>query len=497
MALGLGTLFSNILRLGVKEGAKISLANKLFGKPEPRGNELLDILEEDRKRRAIEFFGGGGPDYYQDPADDAPNIMMPEPLIQTPTSSIVPTQTIIPEVIEAPRGGVDRGLAGIYAEIDRINANIAAIAQAMVQSAILEKKYRDEMIKDREELLAQRGKARSQRRATRRRSRARSFFTRPFSQAKRKAGGVTQGLMEAGLYGLALEMAAFVQQALSESFKDERPLGDAPPIDPESAEEIRLATGILTEGSGAQDQADILQVIANRMKSTGKTSTEVLASPGQFAGVFDRFGPDQRDRALEAFKEIESIEDAARFLGISVAEAEKRIKQTLGNIKNRDALQKAREDIGGATQFRGSPATVKAVNEREPGSIQADAEGYIPNTFYRGQGGNQFLTGPSDPKIPVPADPTQVFRGAEPLPPPPQNTSSAPLEPMSADIAMATPSSMPRGPVGTREPSITVIDRRIDVALGSDNRPGSKGGLEVPDRSPGGGGLYEEYMGVA
>ena len=497
MALGLGALFGNILRLGVKEGAKISLANKLFGKPEPRGNELLDILEEDRKRRAIEFFGGGGgPDYYQDPADDAPNIMMPEPLIQTPTSSIVPTQTIIPEVIEAPRGGVDRGLAGIYAEIDRINANIASIAQAMVQSAILEKKYRDEMIKDREELLAQRGKARSQRRATRRRSRARSFFTRPFSQSKRKAGGVTQGLMEAGLYGLALEMAAFVQQALSESFKDERPLGDVPPIDPESAEEIRLATGILTEGSGAQDQADILQVIANRMKSTGKTSTEVLAAPGQFAGVFDRFGPDQRARALEAFKEIESIEDAARFLGISVAEAEKRIKQTLGNIKNRDALQKAREDIGGATQFRGSPATVKAANEREPGSIQADAEGYIPNTFYRGQGGNQFLTGPSDPKIPVPADPAQVFRGAEPLPPPPQKTSSAPLEPMSADIAMATPSSMLRGPVGTREPSITVIDRRVDIALKS-NTPGAKGGLEVPDRSPGGGGLYEEYMGVA
>jgi hypothetical protein len=496
MALGLGALFGNILKLGVKEGAKISLANKLFGKPEPRGNELLDILQEDRQRRAIEFFGGGGgPDYYQDPADDAPNIMMPEPLIQTPTNSIVPTQTIIPEVIEAPRGAVDRGLAGIYAEIDRINANIASIAQAMVQSAILEKKYRDEMIKDREELLAQRGKARSQRRATRRRSRARSFFTRPFSQAKRKAGGVTQGILEAGLFGLALEMAAFVQQALSESFKDERPVGDAPPVEPGSAEEIRLATGILTEGSGAQDQADILQVIANRMKATGKTSTEVLAAPGQFAGVFDRFGPDQRERALEAFQEIQSIEDAARFLGISVAEAEKRIKQTLGNLKNREALERSRRDIGGATQFRGSPATVKAVNEREPGTIQADAEGYIPNTFYRGQGGNQFLTGPSDPKIQVPADPTQVFRGAEPLPPP-QETSSAPLEPMSTNIAMAAPSSIPRGPVGTREPSVTVLDRRVAVAL-----RGQGGGVaqstEIPDRDPGGGGLYEQYMGVA
>ena len=161
MSLGLGALFNNILKLGVKAGAKKTIVNKLFGQPEPQGDQLLDLVEEERRQRAMEFLGGGGPNYYQDPRDDAPNIMMPEPLVQTPTSDIVPQQTVVPQIIEAPRGAVSRSVAGIVEEIDRINSNIAAITLAMASSAELEKKYRDEMIKDREELLAQRGKARS------------------------------------------------------------------------------------------------------------------------------------------------------------------------------------------------------------------------------------------------------------------------------------------------------------------------------------------------
>jgi len=44
--------------------------------------------------------------------------------------------------------------------------------------------------------------------------------------------------------------------------------------------------------------------------------------------------------------------------------------------------------------------------------------------------------------------------------------------------------------------SVTVLDRRVAVALRGQGA-GVAQSTEIPDRDPGGGGLYENYMGVA
>jgi len=67
--------------------------------------------------------------------------------------------------------------------------------------------------------------------------------------------------------------------------------------------------------------------------------------------------------------------------------------------------------------------------------------------------------------------------------------SSASFTPMSSQIAMG-------GGIGPKSSNVTILDRRVAVAL-----RGQGGGVaqstEIPDRDPGGGGLYENYMGVA
>jgi len=63
--------------------------------------------------------------------------------------------------------------------------------------------------------------------------------------------------------------------------------------------------------------------------------------------------------------------------------------------------------VGGALEFRGSPATVRAVNnDGDPSNnIQANADGIIPGSVWRGTNqDNQFLVDPSkDPMISGPA----------------------------------------------------------------------------------------------
>lgn len=492
MALGLGALFQSLLKLGGTKGAQASLgsmAQKMFGSQRRSTDEVIELSEEERRQRALEFVGAAGPDYYQDPTDDAPNIVMPAPLIQqTSTSSILPQQTIVPQIIEAPRGTVVRGLGNIVLEIERINTNISAITRAMSESALLEKRYRDEMIKDRRELLAQRGKARSRRRTGRRARLMRNVFS-PVRSARRRVGGALKQTGEAFLLGAGLEIGAFI----AEAFKKFISQGETKPVEPGSAEEIRLATGILTEGSGDQDQADIFQVVANRMKKDNKSATEVLGSPGQFQGVFGRRGAGNEAQAIEEFKSIKTIEDAAKFLGVSEAEAEKRIKRTLGNLRNQRLLEAARRDVGGALQFRGNPDLVRQVNtDTDPDNDieEVGTTGRIPNSMYRGQGGNQFLTGPNDPKIAEPAN-TGTILPPPPAPKPedprgPQERASLNVRPLSEEIAMA--------PLGSLQKArnITTIDLRKNVSLPESNTVNK--GVSVPEKDPGGGGLYENYM---
>ena len=165
-----------------------------------------------------------------------------------------------------------------------------------------------------------------------------------------------------------------------------------------SAEEFRVAAGLLTEGAKGQAAIDVLQVVANRASANGQSYTDVLAAGGQFAGV-------SIARDAGAFRKITTAEEAARWANVSVAD----IKQTVEDMRNQSMRQKAANHVKGATQFRGSPATIRKVNnDGDPSNdVAADEDGRMPGTSWRGgDGDNQFMTDFSGKNNPIGPDPT-------------------------------------------------------------------------------------------
>ena len=215
--------------------------------------------------------------------------------------------------------------------------------------------------------------------------------------------------------------------------------GDTSLPDPKSAEMYRIAAALTTEGNSDQGYADMLQVVANRIAAPGYGSnyTDVLGAPGQFQGVYNR--------GLAAFKSIRSLGEASAWSGQSEATLLKVIQLFSDPKRQADAAA----FVGGALEFRGSPATVRAVNsDNDPkNNIQADARGIIPGSVWRGTNqDNQFLVDPSqDPMINAPAPFTlpesQAPVQAPPAavePPPAQNVSASPTNKQSSNmLAMA------------------------------------------------------------
>ena len=165
-----------------------------------------------------------------------------------------------------------------------------------------------------------------------------------------------------------------------------------------TGEEFRVAAGLLTEGAKGQAAIDVLQVVANRASANGQSYTDVLAADGQFAGV-------SIARDAGAFRKITTAEEAARWANVSVAD----IKQTVEDMRNQSMRQKAANHVKGATQFRGSPATIRKVNnDGDPSNdVAADADGRMPGTSWRGgDGDNQFMTDFSGKNNPIGPDPS-------------------------------------------------------------------------------------------
>lgn len=176
-----------------------------------------------------------------------------------------------------------------------------------------------------------------------------------------------------------------------------------------TAEEYRVAAGLLTEGARGQAAIDVLQVVANRASQSGQSYTDVLAAGTggnnvAFKGIWDHGGP-------EKFRNITTIEEAAAFANTTPDF----IEQVLKDMRNPAMRQSAKDHVKGALEFRGSPSTIKLVNsDGDPSNdVAADADGRMPGTSWRGgQGDNQFMTdfsgkynpiGP-DPGISTPAD---------------------------------------------------------------------------------------------
>ena len=190
--------------------------------------------------------------------------------------------------------------------------------------------------------------------------------------------------------------------------------------DPMSAEMYRIAAALSTEGSGKQSVVDMMQVVVNRKAmGYGKSYTAILAGRGQFAGV--------EKRGTSGFLKIQTLKDAAKWSGQSEASLLGIIK----NIQDPSLQTSAAKFVGGATEFRGSPATVRLVNsDSDPNNnIQADATGRIPGSVWRGgNGDNQFLT-----SNPPGAAPTTIRPGgAAPFNLPAAQTTPSPVQPGQA-----------------------------------------------------------------
>jgi hypothetical protein len=161
MALGIGAALNFLTRA-------VAL-NTLRGK---KDDGLGD--QENRKRLAARaFLEGYEPDkrlFAKGPQDDAPDIVIPEPLTEPVTNILPQQQRVIPQLVAPGVAGIAPGEEDtfILQEINRLDRNILAIAQAMEENAKIDAEYRASVIQQQKEQLAKRGQSRSRRRTERR-----------------------------------------------------------------------------------------------------------------------------------------------------------------------------------------------------------------------------------------------------------------------------------------------------------------------------------------
>ena len=258
--------------------------------------------------------------------------------------------------------------------------------------------------------------------------------------------------------------------------------GSAGPYpDPKSVEMYRIAAALTTEGNSDQGYADMMQVVANRVASPGYGSsyTEVLAAgtaaKPQFAGVWKR--------GAAAFKSIRSLGEASAWSGQSQATLLKVISLMTDPARQASAAS----FVGGALEFRGSPATVREVNSDDDpkNNIQADRNGIIPGTVWRGTNqDNQFIISNPPGAQYIPIRPG----GAAPItlpksrpekppatvePPPAQKVSASPTNKQSSNmLAMGLQKTRQRPKTNTFIFNNTQpITEYVSVASGGGSNP--------------------------
>ena len=170
----LQTIFSKGSQfLGLK-----SVVDKFFNRNKEGANKI--VKTDFNKDKFIERFFG--PDSASSPSDDAPNVFTPDPLMGLSGGAVLPLDTVVPNIDSTPLR--DSSLSSIVNQINKINSNIDAIRDAMLQSSVIEAGYRQKLIEDLEQKLADRGGERSGRRNERRRFNFLRNTARRFNQTK-------------------------------------------------------------------------------------------------------------------------------------------------------------------------------------------------------------------------------------------------------------------------------------------------------------------------
>ncbi len=150
---------------------------------------------------ALRFLGGRGRKL-----DDAPDIV---PTNQSVLDDIASSQglalgnTMVPDIDDG--SVIEGGFEGVRQEIEKINRNIEAIGSAMLSSSGIESAYRQELIDDLEQSLADKGKTRSRTRTERSIS---NFISKQQKQIQNRTGNLSKDLANALLLSLGLEAAS-------------------------------------------------------------------------------------------------------------------------------------------------------------------------------------------------------------------------------------------------------------------------------------------------
>ena len=171
-------LFQTIFSKGSQFLGLKSVVDKFFNRNKEGANKI--VKTDFNKDRFVERFFG--PDSASSPSDDAPNVFTPDPLMGLSGGTILPLDTVVPNIDSTPLR--DSSLSSIVNQINKINSNIDAIRDAMLQSSVIEAGYRQKLIEDLEQKLADRGGERSGRRNERRRFNFLRNTARRFNQTK-------------------------------------------------------------------------------------------------------------------------------------------------------------------------------------------------------------------------------------------------------------------------------------------------------------------------
>ena len=130
-------------------------------------NEKLEKENAERKKASLAFLGKDSDQHVNDDAPDVEIPLSPVEVMGNIAGGLLLPHTQVGDIDTSAI--VVSSFADIVKEIEKINKNIEAIHGAMLASSIIESNYRQEVIADLEQAIADKDKARSQRRAGRRR----------------------------------------------------------------------------------------------------------------------------------------------------------------------------------------------------------------------------------------------------------------------------------------------------------------------------------------
>jgi len=175
---------------------KVQALNTALGGKRDDG---LGDRENRKKLAARAFLEGYEPDprLFAKGPDDAPNVVVPEPLVEAPAPALPVDAPVAPQLIPATVGG---GSSSDYVinELQRIDANVQAIAAAMAQNVETDRRYRQSVLESQKQQLAARGQRRSRRRAERRRGLIGGFRRDVGRSIRRVKGRFREAAMDLG-----------------------------------------------------------------------------------------------------------------------------------------------------------------------------------------------------------------------------------------------------------------------------------------------------------